>query len=480
MAAQIPRSQSDFHHKGIDALRAMISNANPSAARKAGDNWKSIADQLGGEDGTGGLAKEFKEAVTEAEKSWSGEASKKFKEAAADVLEKINRTYRHARNTQLTMIGNGEIGSCTPGMESAAQIAGPGSVAQTLAEAKYTMEKIDDPSKTERMGDKVSDGGRDDSQFHEDMANPNIDVSQALEAHRGDLSVSKERQVEAVIVMETLAFNYRQHTYNFRDTTVEDGSNWPSQPNQQTPVGPIPMPIPGGAGAGKSVALQAGGGSGVAEVGQGVNSPRPDGISGGIGTGGAGAGGPGLAKPGAEVGMGLSSAGGSGLSGGGAGVGNLSSSPGSGGVGAGSGTGAGPGVVGGLGAGGGTRGGASGARGGRMGGMPGMGGAGAGGAKGTGKGAGGRGGLAKQRGGVVGAAGGKAASARGGAGLHRSRGGSQAGKAGAGRGAGMTGAPGSRGAGAKDDKDRSQRPDYLVEDEETWTPNRNVTPKVIE
>lgn len=475
MAAQIPRSQSDFHHKGIDALRAMISNANPNAVRKAGDNWKSIADQLGGEDGTGGLAKEFKEAVTEAEKSWSGEASKKFKEAAADVLEKINRTYRHARNTQLTMIGNGEIGSCTPGMESAAQIAGPGSVAQTLAEAKYTMDKIDDPSKTERMGDKVSDGGRDDSQFHEDMANPNIDVSQALEAHRGDLSVSKERQVEAVIVMETLAFNYRQHANNIKNGPPEDGGDWPSNPNQNSPVGPIPMPIPGGSGATNKVALQTGGGSGIADVGQGVNSPRADGISGGIGAGSSGASSAAM-KPGADVGMGLSSAAGTGVTGGTAGASGLTSGTGAAGVGGGNAAGSGPGVVGGLGGGGGA---AAGARSGRMGGMPGMGG-GAGGAKGAAKGAGGRGSLAKQRGGVVGAAGGKAASARGGSGLHRSRGGSQAGKAGAGRGAGMAGAPGSRGAGAKEDKDRSQRPDYLVEDEETWTPNRNVTPKVIE
>lgn len=478
--ASFPRSPSDFHNHGINELRAMISNSNPAAVRKAGDNWKAIADLLAGEDGSGGIAKEFKDAVDEASKSWSGDASKKFREAAADVLEKIDRTYRHARNTQKTLIGNGEIGSCTPGMDSTAQIAAPGSVAQTLAEAKATMEKIDDPSKTERGKDWASDGSRDDSQFHADMADPNKDMSQVLEANRGDLSLSKERQVEAVIVMETLARNYSLHRKNFVGGDPDHGGEWPAPPVDQSPVGPIPMPIPGGAGAAKNVALQAGGGSGIAELGQGVNSPRTDGISGGIGASGSGAGGPGALKPGADVGMGLSSAGAGGVTGGGGGVGNLGSGAGAGGVGGAGATGAGPGVVGGLGGGAGARSGAGGARSGRMGGMPGMGGAGAGGAKGTGKGAGGRGGLAKQRGGVVGAAGGKAASSRGGSGLHRSRGGSQAGKAGSGRGAPMAGA-GARGAGAKEDKDRDgQRPDYLVEDEETWMPNRNVTPKVIE
>jgi hypothetical protein len=45
----------------------------------------------------------------------------------------------------------------------------------------------------------------------------------------------------------------------------------------------------------------------------------------------------------------------------------------------------------------------------------------------------------------------------------------------------MAGAPGSRNGRAKDEEQREgQRPDYLVEDEETWTPQRNVAPRVIE
>ncbi|PNE38667.1 collagen alpha 1(II) chain precursor [Streptomyces noursei] len=45
----------------------------------------------------------------------------------------------------------------------------------------------------------------------------------------------------------------------------------------------------------------------------------------------------------------------------------------------------------------------------------------------------------------------------------------------------MAGAPGAHGAKGKDNKGQNgERPDYLVEDEETWTPERNIAPKVIE
>ena len=45
----------------------------------------------------------------------------------------------------------------------------------------------------------------------------------------------------------------------------------------------------------------------------------------------------------------------------------------------------------------------------------------------------------------------------------------------------MAGAAGAKGKG-QGEKERTagQRPDYLVEDEETWTPQRNVAPRVIE
>lgn len=89
---------------------------------------------------------------------------------------------------------------------------------------------------------------------------------------------------------------------------------------------------------------------------------------------------------------------------------------------------------------------------------------------------------ARTPGGVVGKPGGPTGgSKQGGSGLHRSRGGSQAGRPDQrGKGAGAPGMPGARGKGEDKERTTGKRPDYLVEDEETWTPQRNVAPRVIE
>jgi hypothetical protein len=45
----------------------------------------------------------------------------------------------------------------------------------------------------------------------------------------------------------------------------------------------------------------------------------------------------------------------------------------------------------------------------------------------------------------------------------------------------MVGAPGGRKGRPEDEEQReNERPDYLVEDEETWTPQTNAAPRVIE
>ncbi|WP_229859810.1 hypothetical protein [Streptomyces poonensis] len=45
----------------------------------------------------------------------------------------------------------------------------------------------------------------------------------------------------------------------------------------------------------------------------------------------------------------------------------------------------------------------------------------------------------------------------------------------------MVGAPGSRTGRPNDQEQREgERPDYLVEDEETWAPQTNAAPRVIE
>ncbi|MET9291234.1 hypothetical protein [Streptomyces sp. NPDC003077] len=492
----IEPSASNFHHHGIDALRAMIANANPGALETAGNHWRASADELGGADGTGGIRKAFMEAVDHASAHWQGKAADAFRREAVKILKKLDLTYLHARNAEQMLIGTVKSGP-------------KAGVAYNLRKAQETMSKIEDPGVLER----IFDAHDDDSQFHKDMANPKMDARMALEANRNQLSLSKERQVEAVIVMEELASHYRAHQGN---VTLGDAGwpgsspDWPSKPAQPTAVPPVNMPIPGGGGPkGTATVPQApkGGGVGSAPHGFGgatVKSPtsgamRPGvpGVHGGsVVSGGTGLHG-GVGMPGARVG---------GVGGGGRPVprgdedgggrvtpaeipsGSLppvppgpiggSKSP-MGGSGrrdraTGDAIGAGgmvPGVPGGV-SGGGR---AVGGRGTIGGGVP-VGGAPVGGGSIAGR----PGATVRTPGGVVGAPGSPSApgGSQGGSGLHRSRGGAQGVPTGQ-PGMGSPGMPGARG---NQDKDREtkQRPDYLVEDEETWAPQRDVAPRVIE
>ncbi|GAA2341059.1 hypothetical protein Scani_13410 [Streptomyces caniferus] len=438
-----PHSPSDFHHHGINALRKMIENAKPETLETAGDHWRKSADLLGGQDGHGGIRKKFMDAVDHATAHWEGSAADAFRKEAVKVLGKIDRTYRHARKAEASLIGSRESGP---------QVG----LAHNLRQAMEAMSKIHDPGKW----DSLTDDSGDDAQFHRDMANPKMDARQALELNRDKLSLSKERQVEAVVVMDELANHYSGRADIWGDDG-DDGlhGDWPKEPGSGPHPPPVRMPDPGDR---------------YHPDPSSVTPHHPHGAGGGAVP--PGFDGPKVSRPDLPVHTGLDSLQGGtmappsvsgghsgGLSGGGHGV-----------VG-GSGGGAGGAMPlpigmpgGGMRSGGGR--GAAGA-GGMRGGMPGAGGA--GGAKGGKAGAAGRSGAqARTRGGTVGKPGGPAGGAKqGGSGLHRSRGGQQAGM-------------GAAGAKGKDKKEKErttgQRPDYLVEDEETWMSQRNVAPRVIE
>ncbi|MCR8574840.1 WXG100 family type VII secretion target [Streptomyces sp. Isolate_219] len=473
----LDKSSSNFHGHGLDALRAMVKNSDPDAIESAGDHWRASADRLAGEDGSGGIRKAFMDAVDHASEHWHGAAADAFRREAQKVLKKIDLTYRHARNVEGALIGRRESGP-------------QGGIAHSLREAKKTMSKIEDAGKVEGFFDTNGKDGAD-QQFHKDMANPKMDAKMALELNRDNLSLSKERQVEAVIVMEELASNYRAN-----EPTVSGGlgpppgagHDWPTEPREPARPAPVNMPTPGGPRVKPSqVSPHGPSGPSAPFDPSGVNikpSSPPvrtdlDGVQGGTLT---------PANPHAPGG---GSTGGGGYSGGGGGGGStgmpggmMPVMPGKGGGSMGPGGGSRGGAMGGRsgasrtgmpgGAGAGRAGMPGGAGAGRPG-MPGGGmGGGAGGGAGRGGAAGRSGAQARTPGGMVGKPGAPTGGTKqGGSGLHRSRGGAMAGQ-------GMAGAPGAKGNGKEKERTTSQRPDYLIEDEETWTPQRNVAPRVIE
>ncbi|MBB1244780.1 hypothetical protein GL263_14565 [Streptomyces durbertensis] len=469
---------TNFANLDVSTMKAMVGAANPTEVLNVAKGWEDLCILLVGSSkggGTGGIHKDFTTAVKKVLNDWQGDAADRFKEEAEKIRKKLFDASEYARYTHLAMQNVGTV----------------------LKDIKAKVESMEEPGDLESAADKLADGKRDDSGLKRDLA-AGMSTEQALQRNAGSLSLKKEWQLEVAVYMERLGSAYNSQakamgTWQKRKKDLDNEDGYPGSPGG---IAPVPAVLPPGGAAVKPAGLRPGAtgpnGPGFTPP-SGIGSQRPDGITGGVGTNkpGTGINGPsGVNSPISQVGTGLNgvSPNSTGLGGGGAGLSGAGLGGGVGGAGTGagaSGTGAMPGGIGGAGAarGAGSRIGGAGGRvggAGRMGGMPGMGGAGAG-AGGVGKGGGsGRGALAKTRGGVVGAAGKPGAGAQGGSGLHRSRGGSQAGKGGTSRGAGMMGAPGARGAAGNEDKNRKDRPDYLVEDEETWTTKRNVAPRVIE
>ncbi|MGD3107985.1 WXG100 family type VII secretion target [Streptomyces sp. YGL11-2] len=504
-------ARPQFTEKGLEDLKKMVAGSDPGEVSAVAESWKKVRVSLVGDSWNEGIKKHFDDAVTKVLQTWHGHSADQFAAAAQKISDNFANLALYPHNT-------GEVLR---------------QVSDNLRDVKKYVEAVKKPSKLESAedwaGDAMSSGAgkgaaigsiagpggalvggiagsmfgddvRDDSQLKVDLQNSNMSIWDAMNKNAHSLSLGKKRQLEAAHYMEQLGTTYRVGAKALGGTRVDDGDIKPPHDGSDGGPGPMPMPNigafgptpsgPKGGGPAANIPGMKGGGF---KTPQPMEPPRPNGIDGGIG---------GMSKtPAPQIGTGLSgfTGGGGPAVGGGAGAGGIGGglgggvgsgglgSPGS--VGGGSGPGVGgagmPGMVGGAGAGAraGGAGAGAGAKGGRAG-MPGMGGA-AGGAKGAGaKGAaGGKGGaLARQKGGVVGGKGGKAgAGGQGGSGLHRSRGGTQKGATGARRPAGMAGAHGAHGAKGKDKgNENGQRPDYLVEDEETWTPERNVAPKVIE
>ncbi|MFF9482374.1 hypothetical protein [Streptomyces sp. NPDC014733] len=478
------KHETKFYQYNMDQLKAMVADAKPGKVKEVATNWKWIHDCLVGEDGRGGLRKEFDDAIKEVLEAWGGQAAEGFRRTAKTISDNIANAGPWAINMHDVM--NGVEASLSDYKQKIDDMKKPTGTESNLdAAGNYALKVVTFGSK----------GGRDDSKANSELeaGKPTEDV---LNGNSGELSEGKERQLQTAIIMEYLGSSYRSNVAAIGKPPPSRVGEKEVPPPGDTPTPPPFVPIPNSvmnppkpSVPKTDIPKPHGGGY---QSPPGLEGPRHDGISGGVnspmpktstmpsvntgldGLGGGGAGGGGLSGTGGGLAGGAGIGSGAGIGGGsGAGAGTGSSSAGMPG---------GAGMIGGGVAGRGGAAGGAGARGGRAG-MPGMGGAagrGAGGAKGGA--AAGRGSaLAKQKGGVVGGAKGKTGGgAQGGSGLHRSRGGTQKGNLGGRRPAGMAGVPGANGAKGRGKNENGERPDYLVEDEETWTPERNVAPKVIE
>ncbi|MFI0542090.1 WXG100 family type VII secretion target [Streptomyces sp. WSLK1-3] len=433
----------------MDQMKDMVRDADPGTVKRVATAWEALSKDLVG---PGGIKESLDAAVEHVLAHWEGQSADLFRARAQVIGQKITDSSKYATNTSVSLRG----------------------AAAKLAEIKPEVLAMEKPGKVSSALDYVGNmGDRDDSGANNALKS-GAGSQEALDGNAGSLSEGREAQLRMAVKMEALgaAYNSRAAEMGSWKTAKENTDDYPGDPGG---VAPAPVIVPaetatrspqrvstGAAHSGHAGTISSSKAvtppSGITGGAHKPTSPQPqvvtaiDGVSGG--------------RTGAPVVGG----GGGTVNGGAAGGGAIG----------------GGGFIGG--AAGGAAAGAGAARGGMVGragagGLTGRAGAGGVGGAGAAKGAAGRvGGSA--RGGVVGgtpkSGAGASRGTAGGSGLHSSRG--AAGKgAGAVRKGGIAGAPGSRTGRRKEDEQREgERPDYLVEDEETWTPQTNAAPRVIE
>ncbi|MFJ5926276.1 WXG100 family type VII secretion target [Kitasatospora sp. NPDC092948] len=506
--------KSSFDHYALIPLKDMVGHSSPQQIRDVGEHWKSVHQELTQ------VAADLQQAVQHATTHWEGAASQGFAQKGGQIQQSLTNTAAHAQNTSVAM----------------------DYAATALQQTKSTMSQIKVPSFMDRVGKTLNDGfASSDEGFKRDLAS-GMNRIDAVNKNAHDLSATEVAHQYAIGVMEHLGPQYAEAASYLESPPKKDydggleayppppqaspppnqippsspmpkypeghpkdlpstppGYTPPQGPGQQTPWSPgqvdptppshtLPPINPGQQWNPPSTGLD---GWTPPESGGGLPGGPNGGLPGGVGTlpgpggggggagGGGGFGGGGGYVPGAGGGGYLPGGGGSGGGRtGGLGTGGLGGGGSAGKVGGAGGVG-GAGKAGGAGAAGAGGAGAAGGRGaagaGGAGGMHGGGMGGAGGAKG---GAGGKSGsgLVRKAGGTIGGAKAGGAGGRafteGGSGIGKGRG------AGQGGANGMHGAPGSGSANRKK-KAEGHRPDYLIEDEETWR-GGTANPPVIE
>ncbi|MBT2421289.1 hypothetical protein J7F01_33745 [Streptomyces sp. ISL-22] len=461
-----PETKTDFIEFPLVKLKAMLAGADPDLLMTTSENWGKVHDILAGGKGDSlGIAGALDKAVKEVLEHWRGDAATAFAREAAKISTSIRNAAWHADLNRSQMAD----------------------ASTQLRIAKTEVDGLEEPGALEKGLDNLTEITTTGANANAALAKGDKSASQIAHEYESDIGSSRYVQLKAVGAMETLGANYMRVTRNLRNNKIrESGDGHIKDPNREVEY-PPPVVSPG-VGASRPSGSASGNKPWSAGRTAGIKPapsvPRDSGITGGSQLPTAKTKvdsiSPGLTGTGPNTGVGVPSGGGGGIGTGGAQGPGVVAPGGGTGVGRGAAGRGGIGVAGGRGglAGGGA---AAGRGAGGRAGMGGMGGAGAGAAGRGGAGASGRGALAKSRGGVVGAAKGVTGKgAGGGAGLHGSRGGTQRGAMAGGMAGGMGGRNGRR---SEDENSRGDRPDYLVEDEETWISeedrNRNV-PRTIE
>jgi uncharacterized protein YukE len=426
--------------KNMDEMKAMVRHARPDLVEGVVTGWKGVQAQLTT------IQRDFEKEVARIQEHWKGAAADGFAAKAKQVSKSIGDTSKYAGHTALAMANAAAI----------------------LGKVQPEVMAMEKPGRVSSLFNSAGDGfTRSGEGTDKDIA-AGMGAQEVLDRNEDDLSAGREAQLAMAAKMETLGASYNSQakamgSWNKRQSPHDESDDYPGDPGGITPT-PVVMPPARSSRSLQSVSSGTAQSAPTSTISRSKSVTPPSGVTGGVHK---------PTEPTQNTGTAID-----GFSGGRTGTSPIGSTGAVGGGSAGSGgSGGGAGIVGGA-VGGAFGAGAARGLAGRAG-AAGM--AGRAGAVGAG-GAGRVGGTA--RGGVVGGTpktgAGAGRGTAGGSGLHSSRG--AAGRSvSTVRKGGIAGAPGARAGRGKDEERREgERPDYLVEDEETWAPKTNAAPRVIE
>ncbi|GAU71094.1 putative hypothetical protein [Streptomyces sp. NBRC 110611] len=500
---------TDFSSRTLETLKAMVRDAQPDRVEEIADHWMHVHDQLAGDAPDGSVRDLLDKAVADVLEYWHGSAASAFAARAKTLSTSLRNGSLYAKNTSHTLkaaaIDLREVKRAVTALQDTESERKSGNiVGATISFVKDGVDKAEDWF-----------SGRDDTGLKRDIAK-GMGADEARARNADTLSRGREIALQAAAHMERLGASYNAKMNQLTSGPVLEKGTPVREPETIVPApiisaGATPTvvsprttnpTISGGRRSSGGTAASGGlnsphttkaGGAGerasspLGEPHQPMpQTPRPgtglDGVRGGVpnpttppvtspsgpvvggtpGNSGLGPGGPAIPPGGPTVG------------GRGPLVGRtprpghpgVPSTPPSGRVGAGK-----PAIPGAPGQPG-------------QAGRPPIGGTTGSGTSGKDSVRGRQGGLARRPGGIVGEPsrpGVPGRGTQGGSGLHRSRGGAlNSGPESSSRARGPMGVP-PGGRSPREDKEqrRSSRPDYLVEDEETWASQRDVVPGVI-
>lgn len=502
---------SDFSSHTLQSLKDMVRDAQPDKVEEIAHHWMQVHDQMAGDAPDGSVRDLLDKAVADVMEYWHGDAADAFSARAKRLSANLGNGALYAKNTSNALkhaaVTLRETQRAVTALQDTEGEMKDGNI--ITAGISYLKDGAD------KVGDYFS---RDDSGLKQDVSK-GTSAGDALSKHADSLSRGREIALQAAAKMEQLGASYNVQAARLaKGPWVEEGKHVrPPDESVPPPVVTVAGPLTSGGprrasqpslrGESRRASSNAptpqsphtpgasGSGGGVTGSGDKAGpstAPRPgtalDGVRGGVATP---VNPPPSAQPSGVIGSGVPA--GSGPTVPGVPAVPPGGRPVSGGRLPRGGTTARPGVPGAPGTAPGTRtppgAGRSTATGmpGQPGtGRPAMGAPGGPAASGTGRGsAGGRqGGLARRGGGVVGEpskTGTPGRGAQGGSGLHRSRGGALGSRQGATtpRSGGPMVPPQGRSSRDENRRKGTERPDYLVEDEETWVSQRDVVPGVV-